>query len=645
MDNDFPCNNTRSKNPVTKQEAKSKAKPKYKSKSRNGDEVDSNGNLKGFIVPDNYVEYEDGTMVIEEDNEEINFQDNLIESQPIFKKTNRRKSHNILGEEEKSELKSMASNILLSALLSNGLGNSQKRDKKRKFSRDRESDSESFTDSEGQCQDGDESDYNEEDEKWSDEEEKYFKGLSKESRDEIDKLESALADFKKNDVPYRFKILKNNYLDIATKSFIIEKLDQFYMMDPGDNEYHKLNRWVEGIMKVPFGKYSKPMVSLEDGPEKVSEFLNKTKSCLDIAVYGHETTKATILQSVAMMITNPDTKGKVLALQGPMGNGKTTLIREGVAKAMGRPFAFVALGGATDSATLEGHDFTYEGSHAGRIVNILKECGTMDPIICFDELDKLSETPKGEEIANLLCHLTDHSQNSQFHDRYFSGIDFNLSRATFIFSFNDITKVNPILLDRINVIKTNGFKSDDKLKIAQKFLIPDLCKDIGFRLEDLLFNDEVLKHIIQNYTEEKGVRSLKRHLETIISKVNLLKIIKAKKVVCEKSDKSDSKVDDNTQPVVSDKSDKNESRVEDRTRPVEIIINKQTLQDTIVKVDKTDRVEETDKVDKQSDKDNSLVSYHIKNLTFPLEIDCKIVELLLKENKKEVNTSLQMLYI
>ena len=102
-----------------------------------------------------------------------------------------------------------------------------------------------------------------------------------------------------------------------------------------------------------------------------------------------------------------------------MGNGKTTLVKEGIAKALNRPFAFIALGGASDSAYFDGHCYTYEGSQPGRIINILQECKCMNPIIYFDELDKISDTPKGEEITNFLCHLIDYSQNNCFHDKYF----------------------------------------------------------------------------------------------------------------------------------------------------------------------------------------------------------------------------------
>ena len=128
-----------------------------------------------------------------------------------------------------------------------------------------------------------------------------------------------------------------------------------------------------------------------------------------------------ILQVLGKWIKNPSSLGNVLALQGPMGNGKTTLVKEGIAKAINRPFAFIALGGASDSAFFDGHSYTYEGSHWGRIIDILIESKCMNPVIYFDELDKVSETHKGDEIIHLLTHLTDPSQNSLFQDNYFPG--------------------------------------------------------------------------------------------------------------------------------------------------------------------------------------------------------------------------------
>ena len=140
---------------------------------------------------------------------------------------------------------------------------------------------------------------------------------------------------------------------------------------------------------------------------------------------------------MAQQIRNPSCQGGVIALYGPPGTGKTELIKKGIAKAMDKPFIFISLGGAQDSSYLDGHSFTYEGSIYGRIAQALIDAKCMNPIIYFDELDKVSNTDKGQEIINVLIHLTDYTQNSHFMDDYMDGIVVDLSRATFIFSFNE----------------------------------------------------------------------------------------------------------------------------------------------------------------------------------------------------------------
>ena len=151
------------------------------------------------------------------------------------------------------------------------------------------------------------------------------------------------------------------------------------------------------------------------------------------------------------------------------------------------------------------------------------ETKCMNPIIFFDELDKISETKHGEEIIGILTHLTDSSQNTDFHDKYFAGIDIDLSRALIVFSYNDPSKINPILKDRILTINVKGFETCEKIKIAQDYLMKEITENIGLKKEDIVFGDEILKFIINSFTNEKGVRELKRCLETIILKLNLMR--------------------------------------------------------------------------------------------------------------------------
>jgi ATP-dependent Lon protease len=326
--------------------------------------------------------------------------------------------------------------------------------------------------------------------------------------------------------PYRLSLLETD-IPIAFKAIAMRKINSLRHMEPGCGEYYKVKNWVDTFMKIPFGKTKNLPLTIEDGLARCSEFMEASKTTLDTAVYGLNDAKLQIMQMVGQWISNPAAMGSAIAIKGPMGTGKTSLVKEGISKILGRDFAFIALGGATDSSFLEGHSYTYEGSTWGKIVEIIIQCGSMNPVIYFDELDKISETAKGEEIVGILTHLTDTSQNSQFHDRYFAEIDFDLSKCLFIFSYNDESKVNPILLDRMYRINTMGYNKKDKTQIAQKYLIPKICAEVGFREGDIVIPDTVIEHIVENYTEkEEGVRNLKRCLEVVHRKLNLYRLIK-----------------------------------------------------------------------------------------------------------------------
>ena len=162
-----------------------------------------------------------------------------------------------------------------------------------------------------------------------------------------------------------------------------------------------------------------------------------------------------------------------------------------------------------------------------KIVDILIQTKCSNPIIYFDELDKVSDTPKGEEIIGILTHLIDSTQNGNFHDKYFSEIDFDLSKALFIFSYNDESRVNPILLDRMYKIATKGYNSKEKKIIVNDYLLPTICKQIKFETDNVVILDDTLEYIIENYTyKEDGVRNLKRCLEIIYTKLNLFRLMK-----------------------------------------------------------------------------------------------------------------------
>ena len=352
----------------------------------------------------------------------------------------------------------------------------------------------------------------------------YFKSLTDLAKTEIIAQIRDIQYINDSSKPLKFKILESD-MDVNTKSIALKQIEKIRELDPSSGEYSKMDQWINGLIRIPINIYSKLPIDINSSKRDKQLFLKNTYNTLNRAIYGHKQAKTHILQVISKWIQNPTSSGNILALQGPMGNGKTTLVKEGIAKAIDRPFAFIALGGASDSCYFDGHNFTYEGSRWGRIVDILMKSRCMNPIIYFDELDKISDSSRGREIVHLLTHLTDHSQNDRFQDNYFSGIELDLSKALFIFSYNHEHLVDPILRDRMYVINTNGFKTSDKIEISNNYLLPELLKTYMYK-DKIIFTDEILTYIIENYTgREQGVRNLKRCLETVISKVNMYELL------------------------------------------------------------------------------------------------------------------------
>ena len=328
--------------------------------------------------------------------------------------------------------------------------------------------------------------------------------------------------------PYRLRLLESK-MPSNFKAFALQKLNILKSMEPGDNEYYKIKNWVDTFMRIPFGVYKSLSVKMDDGMDVCNAFMENAKKTLDECTYGLNDAKMQIMQFMGQWIANPSAMGSAIAIHGPPGTGKTSIVKEGISKILGREFAFIALGGAGDSSFLEGHSYTYEGSSWGRIVQILIESKCMNPIIYFDELDKISETPRGEEIIGVLTHLTDTSQNSQFHDKYFTEVNFDLSKCLFIFSYNDESKVNPILKDRMYRIETKGYELKEKVTIARNYLLPKIREQVNFKEDEVIIPDDTIQYIVGNNSltkGESGVRNLKRCLEIIHTKLNLFRLVK-----------------------------------------------------------------------------------------------------------------------
>lgn len=351
----------------------------------------------------------------------------------------------------------------------------------------------------------------------------YFKSLDKAKQSSLLQVLEHKASPAEVQVPLKFKILEKVAVKPELNRIAMAKYNALCNLEPSSSEYYKCSHWITGFTSLPLGIYKDLPVRMEDGADKCHEFMSTVHKCMDKAIFGHDEAKLQILQFVSSWIANPKANGNVLSIHGPPGIGKTSIIKDGVAKALGRPFHFVSLGGATDASYLDGHSYTYEGSTWGRIAEILIQSKCMNPVIYFDELDKVSETPKGEEIMNLLIHITDQSQNDRFQDKYFTGIDMDLSRCLFIFSHNNHEKVNPILRDRMYNIECKGFSLKEKLLIAEEYLLPAALKESGLH-EKISISKDILQHIVEEFTGgEAGVRELKRCLQTIVSKINLLR--------------------------------------------------------------------------------------------------------------------------
>ena len=258
----------------------------------------------------------------------------------------------------------------------------------------------------------------------------------------------------------------------------------------------------------------------------INNNMDRIDNTLNNAIHGHTTAKRQLKRIIGQWINGKQT-GYCFGFEGPPGVGKTSLAKKGLAQCLldetdgtNRPFAFIPIGGSCNGSTLSGHNYTYVGSTWGRIVDILIEKKCMNPIIFIDELDKVSKSEHGKEIIGILTHLVDSTQNESFQDKYFNGVDLDLSKALFIFSYNDPSAIDRILLDRIHRIKFDHLSLEDKLVIANNYLLPEIYKNVGLT-NIIKLSDEILIYIIEHYTYEPGVRKLKEILFEIISEINL----------------------------------------------------------------------------------------------------------------------------
>ena len=353
----------------------------------------------------------------------------------------------------------------------------------------------------------------------------HFKGLAEDKQKQLlEALDRKPSTAEQN---LMFKILTMK-LPEDVQTMVLSKYHSLQTLDAGSGEFFKMRNWLEKLTSVPFGISKEIPVRIEDGTESCGAFMERARRCLEEAIYGQEESKLQIMQFIATKISNPKGRGLSLLLAGPPGIGKTSLIKNGIAKALGWPFQFISLGGDSDATTYTGHQLVYEGSHSGKIVNSLITAKSMSMVLMFDELDKISTTAKGEEVQNMLIHLTDPVQNEGFEDKYLAGVPIDLSQVMFVFSANDLSKIDRVLLDRMMVIQLQGYNQKEKLAIAENFLVPAALRDVNLG-EKVAISKEVLEHMMKEYAnEETGVRELKRCVEQIAQKINMLRIFNSK---------------------------------------------------------------------------------------------------------------------
>lgn len=305
---------------------------------------------------------------------------------------------------------------------------------------------------------------------------------------------------------YKTKILSLEASD-EVKREILTLLDKMNNLTPADSEYHTYQSKIDYYISLPHRR----LATLDIDPLSV-----RTK--LDSRLYGMNDVKERLLEIVNNRSKNPKSKSSV-ALCGPPGVGKTEIAKT-LAECLGVPFDRISLGGMVDSSILKGQHNSWVGASPSIMLEILKKMKYSNGIVLFDEIDKLGA--KGQEIQNALLHITDDTQNDEFKDMYLREFSHDLSNIWFMFAMNDSNLLDPVLRDRLSIMKVKAYTDGEKSVIVEKYMLPKILKDVGLSSEDVSIDDTGINEILSNLGNDKGLRSIKSKLERIVSKINML---------------------------------------------------------------------------------------------------------------------------
>ena len=292
--------------------------------------------------------------------------------------------------------------------------------------------------------------------------------------------------------------------DEDAKDKLLKEAEKLGKLPPASQEAFVIKNYLDTVLSLPWGKYTKAKLSME-----------KAQDVLEKEHYGLKKVKERVLEFLAVHILNPEIKGQIICLAGPPGIGKTSIAKS-IAKAMGRKYARVSLGGVRDEADIRGHRKTYVGAMPGRIITALEQAGSANPLILFDEIDKLCSDIKGDPSSAML-EVLDSEQNNAFRD-HFLEVPFDLSKCVFITTANNVSAIPAPLLDRMEVIELPSYTAEEKFHIAKEHLVPKQLKEHGLKGTQFKIEDEAIHSVIQFYTKEAGVRSLERFIASLCRK-------------------------------------------------------------------------------------------------------------------------------